>query len=117
MIFLPFWLWLFNGQLRSKGVQVTINSKEVEIISLLGYGKTNIYSFKSLDGFQTCQLPWNYRTIEFLYLVKDGKRVANISQYYHKNYEELKDALSTTLIDLGEVEFSYGREFREIFKR
>jgi len=42
--------------------------------------------------------------------------VIKLSQFYHKNYEELKTGISDAKIkDLGFEDFSYLRELKEIF--
>ena len=45
----------------------------------------------------------------------DGKKIIKLSQFYHRNYAELKAAVAKKVKYLGKEKFSIRSEFRELF--
>jgi hypothetical protein len=111
------WWWIFFGEMRSKAVRVNLAETEMRVKGFFGLGAARIYQYAALEGFEISELPTSYSSYEYLYVYKAGKKVAKISDYYHRNYTEMKNFLVTKIEDLGEVEFSISQEFREIFTR
>jgi hypothetical protein len=107
-------IWLIFGVLRTQIISITINDNQIKKKNYLGFNKQ--YSFKDFDGFQTSILTSKGVSFEYLYFVKEGEKIIKISEAYHKNYSNLKDIISTHLKDLGEIQFSYFDEFKEVFK-
>lgn len=57
-------------------------------------GKAKIYNFKDLDGYVTMIRPRRIigaieKEYESLILIKENKRIGEISSYYYSNYNEL----------------------------
>lgn len=110
------WIWLVYGELRTKAVAVYVAFDYFTVKGYLGLGPEKTYYFNEVDGYLTAILPAKGTSYEYLYIVKGGKKVIKLSQFYHSNYAELKDTISSTNIkDLGYEDFSYGRELKEIF--
>ncbi len=107
-------IWLVFGELRTKIISVTIDHQYIEKKNYLGWYQK--YHFKDFDGFETSILVSKGASHEYLYLVKNNRKIIKISEAYHKNYNELKNRISLHSKDLGEVQFSYIDELKEIFK-
>ena len=117
VVVLLMWAWLFYGELRTKVIAVTIGYDNFTVKRYFGLGKAQTYYFKDAEGFLLSILPANYVVYEYLYVMQGGKKVIKLSQFYHKNYEELKAGIEEANIKyLGEENFSYGREIKEIFQ-
>jgi hypothetical protein len=108
------WIWLVFGELRTQIIQITIESNQIEKKNYLGFKQK--YNFKDFNGFKTSIISSKSGRFEYLYFKKDDKKIIKISEAYHKNYFDLKKEISSHLKDLGEIEFSYIDEFKEIFK-
>jgi hypothetical protein len=108
-------LWLIWGELRTKAVKVSIDMDRINVKGFLGLGISKEVFFSEIDGYKITNLPSEYRTYEYLYLIKAGKKVIKLSEFYHNNYDELKNGVSAKSKNLGVEKFSYLREFREIF--
>jgi hypothetical protein len=114
VLFLFTWIWLVFGELRTQIIEVTIQNNQVEKKNYLGFKQK--YDFRDFNGFQTSIISSKSGRFEYLYFIKDDRKIIKISEAYHKNYFDLKEKISVHLKDLGEIQFSYIDEFKEIFK-
>jgi hypothetical protein len=110
------WLWLFLGELRTKAVFVKIEDGVIGLKRYMGLVPSGVYKVKEFDGYTTCLLPSRSGNYEYLYLMKEGKKRIKLSQFYHSNYSELKRFIIKEVQFLGQEDFSYSREVKEIFE-
>jgi hypothetical protein len=110
------WLWLFLGELRTKAVAVKFENGLVTAKRFMGFITSGTYELKEFDGYKTCLLPSRSGNYEYLYLMKASKKVVKLSQFYHSNYSELKRFIIKEVQFLGQEDFSYSREVKEIFE-
>ena len=116
MIILLFtWTWLVFGEFRTKAIKVEIENKVISVSNYYGLGSRKVYSFSQFNGFETALLPTRYDTYEYLYLVENDRKVVKISEFYHKNYLELKNIIASNCNNLGLKKFRMAQEVREIF--
>jgi hypothetical protein len=108
-------LWLFFGEFRTKMIKVVLNDDHLLIKTFGGLSTAKKYLYKDLDGFKTSILRSRGGDNEYLYFIKDNKKVGKISDFYHKNYLDLKTEISSKLDDLGFEKFSYKDELKETF--
>lgn len=114
LLFLFTWIWLVFGEFRTKVIEVSLNNTEIEKKNYLGLRQK--YNYKDFDGYQTSILTSKGQSFEYLYLIKNNQKIVKISEYYHKNYYDLKNEISIHLKDLGEIKLSYFDELKEIFR-
>jgi len=114
ILFFFTWTWLVFGELRTQIIELTIQNNQVTKKNLLGLKRE--FKIKEFEGYQTSLISSRSGRFEYLYFIKDDKKIIKISEAYHKNYSELKKTISTELKDLGDIQFSYIDEFKEIFK-
>ncbi|RVT77410.1 hypothetical protein EOD40_06275 [Flavobacterium sufflavum] len=93
-----FWLKVF----RTRAFQVEIDESVIIVKGCFGIGKSKIYRFNELDGFDTLFESGKLGLAEFLFILKNGKRIGGISSFYHVNYDKMKLLLQKDLVDLGE---------------
>ncbi|QSW90525.1 hypothetical protein J0383_06870 [Flavobacterium endoglycinae] len=108
------WIWLVFGEFRTKVIEVSLNNTEIEKKNYLGLKQK--YKYKDFDGYQTSILTSKGQSFEYLYLIKNNQKIVKISEYYHKNYYDLKNEISIDLKNLGEIKLSYFDELKEIFR-
>ncbi len=110
------WIWLVFGELRTKVVSLDIGYDNFIVKGYFGFGASKTYYFNDIEGYRTSILPASMVVYEYLYVISGGKKVIKLSQFYHKNYDELKAAIAGANIKyLGFEDFNYGRELKEIF--
>jgi hypothetical protein len=107
--------WLIFGELRTKVISADLEYDHIIISRYCGFAKPVTFYYADLDGFHTSILASTGGANEYLYLMKGGKKVAKFSDFYHKNYSEMKETLRGSLKDLGYMDFSYRQEVKEIF--
>jgi hypothetical protein len=110
------WIWLVFGELRTKVIRVEIGYDSIAVKGYFGLGAPKTYYFNEIEGYKISILPASGAVYEYLYIIAGDKKVVKLSQFYHKNYVELKEAIAAVPIKyLGFENFSYGRELKEIF--
>ncbi|MEO8150150.1 MAG: hypothetical protein ABI723_21125 [Bacteroidia bacterium] len=105
---------LVFGELRTKAISINIYEDIISSKSFLGFGKKRQFDFKYFDGYKTSILIGS-GFYEYLYLMHKDKKVIKISQFYHRNYSELKQIIATKTKNLGDEPFSLLDEFLEVF--
>ncbi len=89
--FLFIWIWMFFGELKSKIVSVDMDCDSIRIKKFLGVGTLKEYQIDEISGFKTSTLRSKGGAYEYLYLMVDNKKIGKISEYYHRNYKDLKN--------------------------
>ncbi len=110
------WVWLTFGELRTKIIAVVIDSNVISVRNFWGLGRKVSFVLSDFEGYKTSLLPSKYRTYEYLYLIKNGKKIIKISQFYHRNYSDLKIEIRNNVKFIGQENFNYIRELKEIFQ-
>lgn len=96
-------------------IKVELGDTFLRIKKFGGLSSTKKYLYKDLDGYKTSVLRSSAADNEYLYLMQDGKKIGKISDFYHRNYLDMKNEIESKLRDLGFEKFSYADEFKEIF--
>jgi hypothetical protein len=111
-----FFAWALLGELKKKVNSVKIENSTIISKNYLGLGSSQKISFDAFEGFTTSILSTTSNDYEYLYLMKDDKKTIILSEFYHRNYSELKKTLQSKTKFLGDKPFSMSREIKEIFK-
>ena len=119
-IFLPSllifsFIYLVISEIRTKFIIVEIGRKEIKVKRFLGL-KTETYKFSDIEGWKYSHLTSRGGTYEYLYLYQENKKIIKISEFYHKNYLQLKNIVQENFKTLGYEQFSLLDEFKEIFR-
>jgi hypothetical protein len=116
--FLYILILLIWGELRTKVIKVYIGKDSISKKVFLGLGVKRQYQFKDINGLKTSLVFSRGGTFEYLYIIVDDKKVVKISEFYHRNYKELKRTLMIRGVkNLGNEDWSFLRETREIFNK
>lgn len=108
------WLWIILIELRTKATSITIDKDIIRIKSFLGIGFPQKFNIDELDGFVISSVPNGVdEKFEHLYLIKNKRKIARISEFYHKNYLEIKNSISSKASFLGEERFDVMLELKE----
>ncbi|MBC6490695.1 hypothetical protein BC349_19685 [Flavihumibacter stibioxidans] len=114
-LFIFIWIWLVFGELRTKLIKAEIEGEQIAVSKYLGFGSKKYYILSQFDGIETAILPSRYDKYEYLYLMKNGRKVIKLSEFYHGNYTDLKHALTGKVKNLGQSRLDFIQEVKEIF--
>ena len=99
-------------QIKTKLVTIILKENSIEITDW--FKKESTFKFSEITGFENRIEKGKFESFEYLYIVKNGKRIATISQTYHENYVELKSIVMQNLKNLGISKFGLISEIKEI---
>lgn len=114
--FIMTFLWLTLGEVKNKFIVVNFVENKVSVRKFGGLFPEVEFDSTQIEGWKYSILTSRGGNYEYLYLYKDGKKVAKISEFYHQNYLEIKQYVKSKYKDLGFEQFSYLTELREIFE-
>lgn len=109
-------VWLFFGELRTKIIKIEIQSDRIVFRRYLGLGCRKAILFKNIEGFVTSEVHHEGKMIEYFYIISKTKKKIKISEFYHKNYLELKVNLESHLKNLGKEKFTFLKELKGIIE-
>ena len=120
-LFLPFLYLLFVvyfwlTEFRTRAHHVVIEDNRISIREYFGFGSMKIFRYSEFEGLITSRQPGRLGSKEYIFLMKKGKREVCISEFYHRNYFDLKEAVVNKIKFLGEKEYRWGYEYKEMFK-
>lgn len=116
ILFVLFIVFFWLTVLRTRAFLIEMDDNAIIIKRYFGAGKSVSYNFNTLDGFITLIESARGGVYESLFILKDGKRIGSISNFYHSNFDELKSVLKEKLTDMGEKEPAFIKESAELFK-
>ncbi|UFH34087.1 hypothetical protein [Flavobacterium acetivorans] len=116
VLFLLFVAYFWLTEFRTRAHKISVNTDFISVCKLFGLGRSEVYDFKKLDGFEISIQSGKSGSFEFLFVLKNGKRVACISNFYHSNYGELKKILLENLSYFGVKKYSFKEEYSQMLK-
>lgn len=108
--------WLFFGEMRKKAIVLKIEKDRFTINRFFGLSLPRTMTCNEIDGFKTSILSSKGGDYEYLYLIKNNHKVVKISEFYHRNYWDLKKQIAFQTKSLGFEKYNHLRELKEIFK-
>ncbi len=96
-------------------IKVELHNTFLTIKKFGGLSFSKKYLYQDLDGFKISVLRSSATNNEYLYFMQNGKKIGKISDFYHKNYLDMKAEIESKLKNLGFEKFSYVDELKEIF--
>lgn len=113
--FIIVFLWLILGEVKNKFIVVNFDEKKIFVKKFGGFFPKVEYDSKEIEGWKYSILPSRGGNDEYLYIYHNGKKIAKVSEFYHRNYLEIKQYVKNNYKDLGFEQFSYRTELKEIF--
>lgn len=110
------WLVMVWGELRLKTHRIYFKSNSIEVRSFFGLGKKQTYAYDTISGCTISLQPAYPFPYECITLISNQKDVLRISQFYFRNYLEMKLLLIDTFKDYKITKFSLRKSILEIFE-
>lgn len=116
LFFVYFLAFLIFGEFRTKAIKVNIGTHSISSKGYAGAGLKKEYQFSDIDGYRISFISSRTNTYEYLYLVVNDKKIIKLSEFYHRNYKDLKIAIiQHQTKNLGVEYWSFLRETKELF--
>ncbi|WP_143882820.1 hypothetical protein [Chryseobacterium binzhouense] len=103
------------SEIRTKAIIFQIKGREVVVKYFFGIFPTSFMK-NEINGWKYSRVEFRSNVYEYLYLYKDGNKIAKISQYYHRNYFKIKNEIQGEFKYLGYEEQTLTQNFKDIFK-
>lgn len=116
MLVLFIWLVMVWGELRLKIHQIYFTTNGIEFRSFLGIGKKRVYSYDVITGFTIGLQPAYPFPYESITLMRNEKKLLRISQFYFRNYKEIKLLITERFASCQIQKFSLRKAITEIFE-
>lgn len=108
-------IMLVFGEIRTKCITLIIEKNKITVKRFFGL-LTRSYKISEIEGWKYSHLTGKGGAYEYTYLYNNGNKVVKISQFYHRNYFQIKNHIQGNFKYLGYEKLSYIDEFKEIFK-
>lgn len=110
------WIVMVWGELRLKAVKIYFKGTVIEVYPFLGLGKKQTYSYDQIESFDFGLQPAYPLPYECITLISNQQDVVRISQFYFRNYQEMKFLVTGKFKDYKIRKFNLRKAFREIFE-
>ncbi|MEZ7499564.1 hypothetical protein QO200_12550 [Flavobacterium sp. Arc3] len=116
LLLLIFVIYFFLNEFRTKAHKIEIQNEKIIVKKYFGLGKKKFFKLKDLEGFNVLIQPSKSGCYEYIFILNEGKRIASISEFYHRNYITMKSAIEKKIKYLGQTEYKFKNEYKEMFK-
>lgn len=111
-----FIIYLWLTEFRTRAYKIEIQNDKIIVREYFGLGKQKIFELKNLEGFNMSIQSSKSGSYEYIFIIQEGKRIASISEFYHRNYAEMKAVIEGRIKNLGLSEYRFKNELKEMFK-
>src|SRR5690606_36162160 len=87
-------IYLVFGELRTKYITIELTQNNIVVKRFFG-AIIKSYKASEIDGWKYSMLPSRGGTYEYLYFYQNNKKKIKISEFYHKNYKQLKNEIQS----------------------
>ncbi|MBZ9629786.1 hypothetical protein LB465_03260 [Salegentibacter sp. LM13S] len=116
ILFLLFVTYFWLTEFRTRAHKIAVFKEKISKKEYFGLGKRKEYSYKEFDGYIIIQQPNKGSTSEYIFLIKGDRRIICLSEFYHVNYDRVKLEIDSKLKSLGQTEYNFKSEYREMFR-
>jgi phosphorylcholine metabolism protein LicD len=115
MILLFFVVFLLFIELRDKVIAIKFEQNGLNINRFLGLKKTIFINNKEIKGFHKSIITTKNGRYNYIYLMKRNKKIAKISEQYHKNFNDLSSEIEKRYNNLGFTNTTLISELKDMF--
>ncbi|MFY8180993.1 MAG: hypothetical protein ACOVLG_04390 [Flavobacterium sp.] len=106
---------VFFIEFRDKVIKVELINNQLKIHRFFGLMHIQTIDSNFIDGFHNSIVETKYGSYDYIYLMSKHKKVAKISNQYHKNFDELAIEIKKKYKDLGYFNTGFISEIKDIF--
>ena len=102
-------------EFRNKIIKIEFTINQLKIHRFFGLIHVQTIESNRIDGFHNSIVKTKYGIYNYIYLMNNHKKVAKISNQYHKNFTELSIEIKKRYKDLGYINSGFISEIKDIF--
>lgn len=115
IIFLAFSVFMLFFEIRNKIIKIEFIYNQLIINRFFGLTNTEVLNNEIIEGFYNTILETKFGSYNHIYLISKHKKVAKISNQFHKNFDDLSDEIKKRYRDLGYINSGFISEIKDIF--
>ena len=112
---LIFTLFMFYTDSKQKIISVELKNNKMIINRFFGLNKSEEFLDNQIDGFNSSIVPTKSGSYNYIYIICKNKKIAKISDQYHKNINEMKSEIEKKYKYLGYKDSGIISELKDMF--
>lgn len=108
-------LFIFFTEIKQRILKITFEKNNFILNRFYGLGTSNKINDIEIEGFHKSILSTKYGRYNYIYLIKGNKKIAKISNQYHKNFGDLSREIEKRYKNLGFINSNFISELKDIF--
>lgn len=114
VILLFFVVFIIFIELNDKIIAIKFEQNDIKINRFCGIKNPVFIDNKEIEGFHNSIVTTKYGSYNYIYLMKGNKKIAKISDQYHKNFKELSSEIEKRYKNLGLINSNFISELKDI---
>jgi glucan phosphoethanolaminetransferase (alkaline phosphatase superfamily) len=102
-------------ELKDKIIAIKFEQNGIKINRFCGIKNPIFINNKEIDGFHNSIVTTRNGSYNYAYLMKGNKKIAKISEQYHKNFKELFSEIEKKYKNLGFINSNFISELKDMF--
>ena len=102
-------------ELKDKIIAIKFEQNGININRYFGVQNSVFINDKEIEGFYKSIVTTKYGSYNYLYLMKKNKKIAKISDQYHKNFRDLSCEIEKKYKNLGFINSNFISELKDMF--
>ncbi len=115
VLLLFFVVFIIFIELKDKIIAITFEQNSVIINRFCGLKNPVFFDDKEIEGFHKSIVTTKYGRYNYIYLMKGNKKIAKISNQYHKNFGDLSSEIEKRYKNLGFINSNLTSELKDMF--
>jgi phosphorylcholine metabolism protein LicD len=101
-------------ELKDKIIAIKFEENGIKINRFCGVKNPIFIDNKQIEGFHNSIVTTKYDRYNYIYLMKGNKKIAKISNQYHKNFEDLSREIEKKYKNLGFINSNFMSELKDM---
>ncbi|MBX9808617.1 MAG: hypothetical protein K2X95_12590 [Flavobacteriaceae bacterium] len=110
-----FVIFIMFIELKDKIIAIKFEENGIKINRFCGIKNPTFIDNKQIDGFHNSIVTTKYDRYNYIYLMKGNKKIAKISNQYHKNFGDLSREVEKKYKNLGFINSNFISELKDMF--
>ncbi len=102
-------------ELKDKIIAIKFEQNDIKINRFCGIKNPIFIDNKEIEGFYNSIVTTKNGSYNYIYVMKGNKKIAKISEQYHKNFNDLSSEIEKRYKNLGFINSNFISELKDMF--